>query len=148
MTAQDHVAAACLALGGDPFGGLPDCDDSDSDADYTDDERDSKRVIEYGALNARGVEAARRLTQEPVLSGLFDCRLFAAQYVRSFAVVHSFAVLLALNRLSAITEQATTSCRALRDNGASITWSGSCKLWRFNITSAFCKLLLFRTLLT
>jgi hypothetical protein len=68
------------ALGGDPFDGLlVDGDASDSDEEYTEDQHDSKRTIDHGALSTKGVEAAKRLTQEPVLSGLFNCRLFAAQ---------------------------------------------------------------------
>lgn len=80
MSSRDHLVAACLALGGDPFDGLlVDGDASDSDEEYTEDQHDSKRTIDHGALNTKGVEAAKRLTQEPVLSSLFNCRLFAAQ---------------------------------------------------------------------
>jgi hypothetical protein len=49
-----------------------------SDEDYDEEETEAKAEIRYGVLKRKGVEAAKRLTKDPVLSGLFDSANFAS----------------------------------------------------------------------
>jgi hypothetical protein len=79
MSAIDKIRAASLVLGGDPFDGMLGAANDDSDEDYDDEEPEARAAVRVGALKKEGVDAAHRLTKEPVLSGLFNSADFASE---------------------------------------------------------------------